>query len=88
MIKFDTSKTETRFISKIVDRALSYFPDCDSQTIFMDITACHANGCELKLEELLAFPEFDFKHDICGINRHIDRKNGQLKNCFLPRCAA
>ena len=54
----------------------------------MDITACHVNGCPLKLQELLGAPDFDFAHDAFGIYRHIDRETGKLGDCFLPRYAA
>jgi hypothetical protein len=53
----------------------------------MDIAACNANGCKLKLEEFLAAPGFDFIHDVIGIQRHINRETGQLGDCFLPRYA-
>jgi hypothetical protein len=54
----------------------------------MDLTACHKNGCALDLIGLLDASERDFKHDIDGIQRHIDRNDGSLKDCFLPRYAA
>jgi hypothetical protein len=41
----------------------------------------------LDLERLLAFPDFDFAHDVCGIMRHMDRSRwpGKLTDCFVPR---
>lgn len=53
--------------------------------IQMDITATHLNGCPLRLSELLYADDFNFLHDITGIFNHLDRSNGQLSNCFLPR---
>lgn len=53
----------------------------------MDITATHANGCPLKLAELLAADDFNFSHDVAGIYRHLDRTTGKLLDCFLPRFA-
>jgi hypothetical protein len=53
----------------------------------MDVTACHLNGTKLDLEQLLAFDDFNFCHDVFGIARHLDRSTGALQNCFLPRCA-
>jgi hypothetical protein len=54
----------------------------------MDLTACHANGCPLKLEKMLSWErDFDLAHDVWGINRHIDRKTGEMPDCFLPRFA-
>jgi len=51
----------------------------------MNITACHANGNPLRLNDLLAADDFNFAHDIFGIDRHINRLNGKLENCFSPR---
>jgi hypothetical protein len=51
----------------------------------MDITAVHANGNPLRLADLLAADDFNFTHDVYSIVRHIDRKSGQLGDCFVPR---
>ena len=51
----------------------------------MDFTAVHANGNPLRLADLLAADDFNFAHDAFGIARHLNRTNGQLENCFLPR---
>jgi hypothetical protein len=57
----------------------------DYQTALMDITATHANGCLLRLDELLDADDFNFAHDVFGIRRHIDRRTGKLGDHFLPR---
>lgn len=54
----------------------------------MDIIATHLNGCKLDLDKLLSAPKFDFYHDLTGIYHHLNRKTGELTDCFLPRCAA
>ena len=91
MISFDTTKADRLLIGKIVKRAMKavadYGGNYDALSCDMDITACHANGCELDLKKLLNFPEFDFLHDILGIRRHLDRETGELMDFFLPRCA-
>jgi hypothetical protein len=74
--------------SKIVKRALKRLPGRDFMALEMDIIATHICGCPLDMEKFLRAKDFDFLHDICGINRHLDRKTGKLKDCFLPRCAA
>lgn len=53
----------------------------------MDITACHANGNPLDLPKLLAFDDFNFGHDVFGIEAHLDRETGKLGDCFSPRCS-
>lgn len=56
--------------------------------VTMDLTACHLNGCPLDLDGLLNAGQGDFMHDVAGIMRHINRRTGQLENCFLPRYAS
>lgn len=63
-------------------------PNATKMTIVMDIMASHTNGCKLKLEALRDSKLSDFVHDVCGINKHIDRETGKLLDCFLPRYAA
>lgn len=53
----------------------------------MDIIACHANGCPLRLDDLLAADDFNLLHDVLGISRHIDRSTGRLTAIFRPRFA-
>ncbi len=57
------------------------------QEYLMDFTATHANGCPLKLQAFLDADDFNFAHDAFGIERHLNRNNGQLEDCFLPRFA-
>lgn len=56
-------------------------------TTEMDLSACHAQGCELDFERLLAAPAEDFEHDILGIRRHLNRETGYLEDFFVPRYA-
>lgn len=94
-VSFAVSEQDQRLIERIVERecawrktrAMGVTPD-DRLTLLMDVTACHANGTPLRLAELLAADEFNFMHDIGGIQRHIDRKSGKLRNHFLPRFTA
>lgn len=88
---FKTSRFEHELINKIANRAvalaLEHSVDYNKMDATMDLTACHANGCELDLNKLLMAPEPDFAHDVFEIRRHIDRRTGKIGNCFLPRCA-
>lgn len=38
------------------------------------------------LAQRLAADDFNFWHDINGIQRNLDRQTGRLQNRFLPRC--
>jgi hypothetical protein len=94
MLSFTVSKTDGEKIREIAKRAHALAVEADvadadfRMTMTMDLTACHANGCPLKLEELLAAEPFDFSHDVFGIRRHLNRETGELGGCFLPRFAA
>lgn len=87
---FSVSEQDGSLISRIIDRAEKAGitePDF-RQDHEMDLTACHANGCPLDLEAMLTWPhDFDLAHDIHGIERHIDRDTGVLRDFFLPRFA-
>jgi hypothetical protein len=90
-ISFTTTATEQDLIQQIADRASAMaltakagYPRVEAA---MDITAAHANGCRLKLEELLGAEPFDFAHDVFGIRRHLNRETGELEDCFMPRYA-
>lgn len=90
-ISFDVTKEENELISAIADRAVELYEkqgiSLQKLEVVMDITATHANGCPLKLEDLLVAEDFDFIHDIAGIRQHLSRATGKLDNLFLPRFA-
>lgn len=94
-ISFQVTKAEAQQIDAIVARygALRVEqqlpPLTDDQILEhqMDLTACHANGCPLDLERMLAARPFDLAHDVTGIANHLDRTTGQLTGHFLPRFA-
>jgi len=85
MLNWKASREEHALILEIVKRAAQAWPDVNRMELNMDITAAHLNGCPLRLQELLEAEEFDFRHDVAGINRHINRQTGKLEDCFLPR---
>lgn len=90
MISFTVSRREAQTIRAIAARAAKLAIDAgikwpDVLTYQMDISACHANGCRLRLDDLLAADDFDFEHDVFGIHEHLNRNNGKLKHAFLPR---
>ncbi|MDD5106076.1 MAG: hypothetical protein PHC49_10715 [Desulfuromonadaceae bacterium] len=86
-VSFKTTTEEATKIAAIVARATGIYPHINEEDTKMDITATHANGCPLDLDKLLAADDSNFLHDVIGIIRHIDRRSGQLINCFLPRYA-
>jgi len=86
----DMTKDQHKIVSKIAERAHKMFKAAgkprDYISIEMDIEAAQKT-CPMDLEKLLEFPEYDFKHDVFGIYRHLDRNTGELMNCFCPRSA-
>ena len=69
----------------------------DRLTFFMDLE-CACAEFNIDRKKLLEFDYLNFVHDVCGIQRHIDRKKssigygnnptiGVFTNCFVPRCA-
>jgi hypothetical protein len=75
-------------ISRIVLRYMQLKHSKKLQHLGMDITLCHMNGCELRLDKLLMSNEYDFTHDVEGISKHINRDTGKLEHLFWPRFAS
>lgn len=86
-IKWNASKKEVTTITKIVKRAARMNPNINHLDAHMDITSCHCNGSRLKLNQLLKADSLNFAYDVFGIFRNINRSNGKLDNCFVPRYA-
>lgn len=89
-ISFSVSDEDARLIGLIADRALELYRRFEiiapeRMGVQMDLTACHANGCPLRLAELLAADNFNFVHDVIGIWRHLNRETGRLEDLFSPR---
>ena len=80
--KLKGSKEDDVLIGKIADRAGAK----DRLSLVMDLTVVHGTS-GLKLKELLSAADFNFFHDIGGINRHLNRETGKLEDCFSPRFA-
>lgn len=90
-VSFKVSSEVAQLITAIIDRteAAGITKPEDRLTHEMDLTACHANGCELRLVDMLQCErDFDLAHDIYGINHRICRNTGKLVDNFLPRFSA
>ena len=74
-------------IGKIVNRAVAINPAYNKTTVMMDLLVLHDTGVEMRWEEFLNAPVFDFMHDINGINRHLNRRTYKLEDGFCPRYA-
>lgn len=83
---------EAKIIQDIARRAASlslrHGGDGDVLHHAMNVSACHASGNPLRLQDLLEADDFNFAHDVFGIDRHINRDTGKLENFFSPRFSA
>lgn len=58
----------------------------DRLSLIMDLEVAD-NEFNLRLEELLKTDEFNFGHDVVGIQQNMDRTNRKVVNHFVPRYA-
>lgn len=58
----------------------------DRITLMLDLKFTN-QSCPLDLQGLLEAQDVDFVHDICGIQRHINRETTELEDFFVPRYA-
>jgi len=80
-------KENLKVIAKIVERAdKSGLLMFDRISLMMDLE-CATNEFELRLDDLLNADDFNFTHDICGIQKNINRTNKKIENFFIPRFA-
>jgi hypothetical protein len=94
-VSFKCSDEDRKRIHAIAERARGLYLEYDNdpnkvrdlQSIEMDITAVHCNGCPLRLGDLLATADFHFLHDVSKIECHLDRTTGKLTGYFRPRFA-
>lgn len=80
-------KKVIEIINKIADRTVTINPAYDKSTVMMDLLVLYETGVEMRWEEFLNAPVFDFMHDINGINQHLNRDTYKLEDCFWPRYA-
>lgn len=61
----------------------------DKMGVMMDLMAANGENGNVPLDyvKMLAFSDGSFGHDFNGIYANLNRRTGQLENCFLPRCA-
>lgn len=89
----DKARTaDMRLIGQIADRAVMLYAKhgvrVDRLDTLLDVMAVHTKVQPLRLDDLLGADDFNFIHDITGINRHLDRENYRLNDAFSPRFSA
>jgi hypothetical protein len=85
-VHFVQDQKDSQTIAAIAGRANAQL-GLDRLLIEMDVSATHANGCPLRLSELLAADDWNFAHDVQGISKRLHRNNGRLPGWFVPRFA-
>lgn len=58
----------------------------DRVSLVMDLEVA-TEEFNLRLDEFLNADNFNFSHDVVGIQQHIDRDNGEMVKKFVPRFA-
>lgn len=81
-----TRVEEMNTMVAIVERAEKLGICRDRLTLLIDLDKAHQQF-DLRLEEMLAAEDFDFAHDVRGIQNNIDRSVGVVVNFFVPRFA-
>ena len=87
MTKTKQDDEQLELITKIVERASDLgILAFDRVSLHMDLDVA-MKEFNLRLEELLNADNFNFSHDIVGIQLNIDRRNFKMNDVFVPRFA-
>ena len=85
-LKIDT-KEKLRLITDIVERADElYIMQSSKETLTIDLVIADEEF-DLKLEQLLFADDFNFIHEVVGIQQNVDRENKKMNGEFIPRYA-
>lgn len=80
-----TEKEQFELIVEIAKRAeKSGLLMFNRMTLIMDLE-CATNEFNLRLNDFLNADEYNFTHDIIGIQQNLDRQNKKMENLFVPR---
>jgi len=81
-----TAKEEIQTISSIANRAIKQGLNLhsDKLSLVMDIEVTHEET-PLRLDALLNADDFNFSHDVLGIQQNLNRDTKTMDNFFLPR---
>jgi hypothetical protein len=77
-IEFNATIADMELIVMIVNRFTERWGQASNPvSLAMEITACHLNGCPLRLEDLLKSSYDDFMQDIMIIRKNLNRTTGE-----------
>ena len=74
-------------IKRVVDRAIGMglISNDYSISLRMDMDVADMD-VGIDFDKLMAFDDFNFRHDVVGIANNVNRSTLKLDNCFSPRC--
>jgi hypothetical protein len=72
-----------KIVKKAEEKGLLMF---DRISLIMDLE-CATKEFNLRLNDFLNADDFNFSHDICGIQNNLNRQTKKMENFFLPRFA-
>lgn len=81
-----SEETTVIFVAVYPEVAEALIEMDDRLSLMMDLDVANKQF-NLRLTELLEADNFNFTHDILGIQNNIDRKTKTFINCFVPRFA-
>lgn len=87
---FELSAEDQASVETITRRAVAIATAANmraitAQAVMMDVTVCHNHAIPLDLAGLAVASKGDFAHDVFGIVQKLDRRTGELTDCFTPR---
>lgn len=78
---------DLEIVNKIIERAENMnLLGSDRVSLLMDINIAHKTF-NLRLNDFLEADDFNFSHDIVGIQNHVNRESKTMEDFFLPRFA-
>ncbi len=80
------NREQIETISAIADRFLNIAPLHKKIDVMMDLEYTHEET-PLDLDQLLAFDNGNFAHDLFGIIENFNRQTKSMDNCFSPRAS-
>jgi hypothetical protein len=80
------SKTDRIKISNVVLRVHDECPEINVLLAGTCLEIAFDNGY-IDINRMHNAPAHQLKHDIVGLERHLDTETGELLNCFWPRFA-
>lgn len=87
MTRKEVTKEQIQTIAKIAKRAEKMdLLGHDRMTLMIDLRAVYLQ-MGLRLDDLLQADDFNFSHDIVGIQNHMNRTSHKIEGGFLPRFA-